>query len=204
MISIGVKSVDTNAVDSILRSEDKFRSVGKWPAFRKSAEEGLIVLVEDDFGGSEIQCAQCKAVVGNLYHDGKKSGDEHPDAKDRHCLESAQLTFEPASLDEPAPTTPSHTPQISLNVQEVTETPSTMPAGMTQPSQTKLRSSKSTSLRASRKSAAPSSPSSSASHSKDQEAPGISATVVGVVAVAAIAITGLAIWAGFRRSNNKK
>lgn len=217
-----------NSCDSIPRSEDKFRSVGKWAAFRKSATPESIKLVEDDFGGSEIQCMKCDAVIGNLYHDGKKSGDDHPEAKDRHCLESDALVFEPLDLDEPAPEPPTAAEparQISLTVQETTETPVTMPAGMTQPT---IAPSKSASLRSSSRASAPSSGNnalssssssssgsmrasrkaprtdSAASPSMERSESGVSATVIGAVAVATVAVVGIAAWLGWRNSKRGK
>lgn len=223
--------VVANLVHSIPRSEDKFRSVGKWPAFRKSASPESISLIEDDFGGSEIQCMKCQASIGNLYHDGKKSGDDHAEAKDRHCVESDAVVFEALDLDEPAPEAPAEpSRQISLDVVETTEAPVSMPAGMTQPTPTSTpqkssrASSRSTpaatpaATPASTPAAAPASdsrtprksvarivpPNATAQRPQEAQQEGVSATVIGVVAVAAVAIVGIGAWLGLRRANSKK
>ena len=114
------------------RSEDKFQSVGKWPAFRKPASAESVKYVEDMFGGSEIQCSKCDKHVGTLFHDGKKAGDSHPDAKERHCIESATVNFIVSNPAEIAPQLPQTPSKVTLNVSETLERPTTPPLGAPQ------------------------------------------------------------------------
>lgn len=152
------------------------------------------------------------------------------------------MTFEAVDLDEPAPEAPAEpSRQISLAVQETTEAPTTMPAGMTQPSSaSKVRSSQSrvapSTPGGANASSAPSTPAGAnapsaastpatpgdsglrnsrrtparspaatnpAQQKKSEEEAGLSTTVLGVVAVAVVAVVGVGAWFGWRRATKK-
>jgi len=190
-------------------SGDKFRSVGKWPAFRKAATPEAIKLVQDDFGGDDILCSKCLATIGQLYHDGKKAGDEHPEAKDRHCVESKALTFDATDPNEPAPQLPSNTPSIKLNVSEQLERPTTPPLGVPQSAVDNKKLKQGASAKkpaAASSSASPASKPRSATKSKDSqvESSAPSTAVIGAVALAGVAIISIGAWLGWRQLSNKK
>jgi peptide methionine sulfoxide reductase MsrB len=97
----------------LYRSEDKFRSRGRWPAFRKAATPESIKLKDDySFGlqRKEIVCGKCGSHIGHLFADGKSAGDTHPDAKDRHCVLSLTMNFE-ADPNAPTVTPPPPVPE---------------------------------------------------------------------------------------------
>lgn len=161
-----------------------------------------------DFGTDDIECNKCGNHIGQLFHDGKKSGDKHPDAKDRHCVESASLTFEASNPDQEAPVLEAPVAQLTLNVTESTEKPSTSPLGTVHAPTPQTK----TNLRASaqnRTAAATSKPTRTRTPQPTselvEEATGPSKTLMGVVAVAAVAIIGIGGYLGWRRmANNKK
>jgi peptide-methionine (R)-S-oxide reductase len=200
------KCVNCDAL--LYRSEDKFQSVGKWPAFRKPASAESVKYVEDMFGGSEIQCSKCDKHVGTLFHDGKKAGDSHPDAKERHCIESATVNFIVSNPAEIAPQLPQTPSKVTLNVSETLERPTTPPLGAPQNpksnNKSKLNSSSNKNpLASSAKTRRPKDASLSDSGQIEQSGP--SKTLMGAVAVAAVAIIGLGGYLGWKRfTSNKK
>jgi peptide methionine sulfoxide reductase MsrB len=202
------RSIVSNLFHHNIRSEDKFRSVGKWPAFRKAATNDVVKFVEDMFGGSDIQCQKCSKHVGQLFHDGKRSGDVHPEAKDRHLVESAAVNFEPSNPDEPAPQLPSGASSIKLNVSETIESQTTPPLGAPQAGKSTTKgklnnNSNKAALSSSGRTTRPKDKSEVASKENvDIQLP--SKTIMGAVAVAALAIVTIGGYLGYRRYNNKR
>lgn len=148
-------------------------------------------------------CAKCDKSIGNLYHDGKKAGDEHPEAKDRHLVLSKAVVFEAADPNEPAPQMPETTqPTLTLNVNSTQERPTTPPLGLATASSKPLKQSRPKSKRPAPGSTTPTSSSKEASNtSKQTAAP--SNVVMGAVAVAAVVIVGIGGWLGYRRFSNR-
>lgn len=123
-------------------------------------------------------------------------------------MESASLSFEASNpaQEAPAPTAPVN--QLTLNVSETTERPSSSPLGTVQAptpqNKTNLKSGSNKNH-----TAAPSKPTRTRTPQPTselmEEAAGPSKTLMGVVAIAAVAIIGIGGYLGWKRmSNNKK
>lgn len=174
--------------------------------------------VESEDFTEETYCAKCGKHVGSLFHDGKKVGDEHPDAKDRHLVNAEAVVFEPVDPNEPAPQLPSDAQNShTMRVNETQERPSTPPMGVTSAAQNAkatnmkssrgvLKSSQSVKKPASNEPASPRLNSSNGASSSTKQSQGLSTTTKAVVGVLAVAAVGLVGWLGYRSmaSSDKK
>lgn len=74
----------------LFSSEHKFTSGTGWPSYDRAFDEQHIKRIVDRSHGmvrTEIECARCGAHLGHIFDDGPKPTGE------RHCLNSASLTF---------------------------------------------------------------------------------------------------------------
>jgi len=74
----------------LFSSEHKFNSGTGWPSFYREFDREHVTRLEDSSLGmvrTEIQCARCGAHLGHVFDDGPQP------TKERHCLNSASLTF---------------------------------------------------------------------------------------------------------------
>eukprot|EP00043_Microstomoeca_roanoka_P001088 m.30809 g.30809 ORF g.30809 m.30809 type:complete len:175 (-) comp10643_c1_seq1:97-621(-) len=82
-------------------SDAKFAGPCIWPSFREPASETALTLRKVDAYNNytcevqEVYCGTCKLFVGHRFEDGRSHGDDHPDAKWRHCVLSLSLQFQP-------------------------------------------------------------------------------------------------------------
>jgi peptide-methionine (R)-S-oxide reductase len=81
----------------LFRSDDKFASTTRWPAYR-DAVPGAVATRADSSEGLdrvEVLCASCGAHLGHVFPDGRLAGDTHPQADLRYCVLSSSLEFSP-------------------------------------------------------------------------------------------------------------
>jgi len=74
----------------LFESDHKFDSRTGWPSFYQGFDPEHIARVPDNSGGvtrTEIECVRCGAHLGHVFPDGP------PPTGERHCLNSASLTF---------------------------------------------------------------------------------------------------------------
>ncbi len=74
----------------LFSSEHKFNSGTGWPSFYREVDPQHVARKVDDSHGmarTEINCARCGAHLGHVFEDGP------PRTGERHCLNSASLTF---------------------------------------------------------------------------------------------------------------
>lgn len=90
-----------NCAQPVYSSKEKFEPnspLNEFVAFRSAINDSSISKEEKmNFLGineTEIKCGKCSFHLGFLYYDGKEVGDNHPDAKERHCLSSLCINFE--------------------------------------------------------------------------------------------------------------
>jgi len=85
----------------LFSSEHKFNSGTGWPSFNREFDPEHVSRHVDSSHGmarTEINCARCGAHLGHVFDDGP------PPTGERHCLNSASLTFhEKGSLDVASP-----------------------------------------------------------------------------------------------------
>lgn len=87
----------------LFSSEHKFNSGTGWPSFFKEFDPEHVTRKADNAHGmqrTEINCARCTAHLGHVFPDGPKPTNE------RHCLNSASLTFYEKGKDVPAESKP--------------------------------------------------------------------------------------------------
>jgi peptide-methionine (R)-S-oxide reductase len=74
----------------LYRSEDKYESGTGWPSFTRSvAEENIATRADRSFFSvrTELLCSRCGGHLGHVFDDGP------PPTGQRHCINSAALTF---------------------------------------------------------------------------------------------------------------
>ncbi|GMU36639.1 MAG: bifunctional methionine sulfoxide reductase B/A protein [Planctomycetia bacterium] len=87
----------------LFSSEHKFNSGTGWPSFYREFDPEHVARKADHSHGmirTEINCARCDAHLGHVFEDGPKPTGE------RHCLNSASLTFYEKGQELPAPSRP--------------------------------------------------------------------------------------------------
>jgi peptide-methionine (R)-S-oxide reductase len=90
---------------TLFRSEDKFASTERWPAFR-AALPGAVATRRDTSEGLdrvEVLCARCGAHLGHVFPDGRLAGDTDPNACMRYCVLSKGLSFSPRNVEVVVP-----------------------------------------------------------------------------------------------------
>ena len=82
-------------------SGDKFVGPCLWPSFRSGARTGSLHTRRVPTGAynqytcavEELYCGACRLFLGHQFEDGVACGDEHPQARWRHCVLSLSLRF---------------------------------------------------------------------------------------------------------------
>jgi len=90
----------------LFTSEHKFTSGTGWPSFYRAFDEQHIKRIVDRSLGmvrTEIECARCGSHLGHVFDDGPKPTGE------RHCLNSASLTFYEKGQERPRGANPIRT-----------------------------------------------------------------------------------------------
>jgi peptide methionine sulfoxide reductase msrA/msrB len=90
----------------LFSSRYKFDSGSGWPSFWREFDPAHVSRLRDDSHGrerTEINCARCGAHLGHVFDDGPKPTGE------RHCLNSASLTFHEEGAELPAESRPVQT-----------------------------------------------------------------------------------------------
>lgn len=90
----------------LFSSDHKFLSGTGWPSFYREFDPDHVARVEDNSLGMrrvEINCARCNAHLGHIFDDGPKPTGE------RHCLNSASLTFLDKNVELPPRSQPVQT-----------------------------------------------------------------------------------------------
>ncbi len=87
----------------LFASEHKFHSGTGWPSFYREFDAQHVTRQPDHSGGrtrTEINCARCGAHLGHVFDDGP------PPTGQRHCLNSASLTFHAKGAELPPESRP--------------------------------------------------------------------------------------------------
>ncbi len=81
----------------LYRSEHKFNSGTGWPSFDRGVEDALEFDVDYKIGyaRTELKCATCGGHLGHMFKDGPRDT-----TGERHCINSAALSFVPAKDTE--------------------------------------------------------------------------------------------------------
>lgn len=76
----------------LFNSDTKFESGSGWPSFSDVAKSEAVKLIDDSSHGMhrvEVQCTNCGGHLGHVFDDGPT------DTKQRYCINSACLAFNP-------------------------------------------------------------------------------------------------------------
>ncbi len=90
----------------LFSSEHKFNSGTGWPSFYREVDPAHVARKQDRSHGmarTEINCARCNAHLGHVFDDGPNPTGE------RHCLNSASLTFYEKGKQMPSASRPIET-----------------------------------------------------------------------------------------------
>lgn len=78
----------------LFSSDTKFESDTGWPSFSEVSKSSAVNLIDDNEHGMqrvEVQCANCGGHLGHVFDDGPT------ESKQRFCINSACLAFQPGS-----------------------------------------------------------------------------------------------------------
>lgn len=81
----------------LFSSDTKFESDSGWPSFSDVVKSNAVKLIDDDSFGMhrvEVQCASCGGHLGHVFEDGPT------ETKQRYCINSVCLAFEPKNKKE--------------------------------------------------------------------------------------------------------
>jgi len=90
-----------NCQETLFSSTAKFKANNcTWPTFRAPVSSDVLFLQQALWSGinrTEVSCNKCKEYLGEVYLDGRSTGDTHPQAKHRYCISSKSIQFKPVT-----------------------------------------------------------------------------------------------------------